>query len=73
MENNYVPPTIVIPATETSETRVDPKPRSSYTNLEKAAFTNNFKALNAIFQALEDDETNRISSCLTAHDAWEAL
>ena len=73
IEHKYVAPTIEVPLTNTSGTRTEPKPRADYTNAEKSKSSNNAKALNAIFRALEDDETNRISSCVTAYDAWEAL
>lgn len=65
----YFSPTIEVPLTATSSASVEPKSRADYTNVEKTRSFNNAKALNAIFRALEDDETNRISACKTLYDA----
>lgn len=36
-------------------------------------FANNDKALNVIFQALEDCMINKVSSCTSIHVVWEVL
>lgn len=68
-----VTPTIEVPFTATLGTQTKPKLRAIYTILEKTKSSNNVKAFNAIFRALEDDKTNKISSCKTTYDAWVAL
>ena len=69
----YEAPSLIVNDTATTEASTSEKPYAMYNNAELMACDNNAKALNGMIRALNDDETNWISSCTTAYEAWEAL
>lgn len=48
-------------------------PGENYTNAKKTTSSNKIKSLTVIFHALEDGDTNRISSYLNVYATLETL
>ncbi|XP_024009962.1 uncharacterized protein LOC112085161 [Eutrema salsugineum] len=72
VEEGWTAP-VVATVDDNGITKKYPKPKNTWTDVEKNASKFNSKAINAICEAVELDEFSLIQGCASAKEAWDIL
>ncbi|XP_059285152.1 importin subunit alpha-1a-like [Lycium ferocissimum] len=64
---------ICIPETDPASVKIDPKTRKEYNEADRKAVKKNYKTKKILICGIRPDEYNRILSCQSAKEIWDAL